>query len=88
MHDPGKHSSPVRLPFGSFPVINISLLHTDMCYILTAPRVLCSGCFRCGWQTMPTGKVSNYDSEQDHQPERGKRLYGIFSKNVFFTKIL
>lgn len=23
MHDPGEHSSPVRLPFGSFPVIKI-----------------------------------------------------------------
>lgn len=33
---------------------------------------------------MTAGKVSNYDSEQDHQPERGSRLYGIFSKNVFF----
>ena len=46
MHDPGKHSSPVRLPFGSFPAINILLSHTDICYRLTAPRVLCSGCFR------------------------------------------
>jgi hypothetical protein len=36
-----------------------------------------------GLQTMQAGKVSNYDSEQDHQPERGSRLYGIFSKNVF-----
>lgn len=30
MHDPGKHNSPVRLPFGSFPVINILLSHTDI----------------------------------------------------------
>lgn len=30
MHDPGEHSSPVRLPFGSFPVINILLPHTDI----------------------------------------------------------
>ena len=37
---------------------------------------------------MTAGKVSNYDSNQDYQPERGSRLYGIFSKNVFFTKIL
>jgi len=36
-----------------------------------------------GLQTMQAGKISNYDSEQDHQPERGSRLYGIFSKNVF-----
>lgn len=34
---------------------------------------------------MTAGKVSNYDSEQDHQPERGSRLYGIFSKNVFLS---
>lgn len=34
---------------------------------------------------MTAGKVSNYDSVQDHQPERGSRLYGIFSKNVFLS---
>lgn len=55
MHDPGKHSSPVRLPFGSFPAINILLSHTDL-YRLTAPRVLCSVCFRV-W-------LSNYDSRE------------------------
>jgi len=32
---------------------------------------------------MTAGKVSNYDSEQDHQPERSLRLYGFFSKNIF-----
>ena len=32
---------------------------------------------------MTAGKISNYDSEQDHHTERGSRLYGIFSKNVF-----
>lgn len=36
MHDPGKHNSPVRLPFGSFPVINILLSHTD--YLLQTNR--------------------------------------------------
>lgn len=36
MHDPGEHSSPVRLPFGSFPVINILLSHTD--YLLQTNR--------------------------------------------------
>ena len=40
MHDPGKHSSPVRLPFGSFPVINISLLHTDI--VLQTNRAACT----------------------------------------------
>ena len=40
MHDPGKHTSPVRLPFGSFPVINISLSHTD--YWLQTNRVACT----------------------------------------------
>lgn len=34
---------------------------------------------------MTAGKVSNYDSEQDHHTERGSRLYGIFSKNVFLS---
>jgi hypothetical protein len=32
---------------------------------------------------MPTGKILNYRSEQDHQQKRYTRLYGIFSKNVF-----
>lgn len=40
MHDPGKHSSPVRLPFGSFPVINILLPHTD--YLLQTNRAACT----------------------------------------------
>lgn len=84
MHDPGEHSSPVRLPFGSFPVINILLSHTDYLYRLTAPRVLCSICFRVA-ANYASREVSNYDSEQDHQPERGSRLYGIFSKNVFLS---
>jgi hypothetical protein len=34
---------------------------------------------------MTAGKVSNYDSEQDHHTERGSRLYDIFSKNVFLS---
>lgn len=34
---------------------------------------------------MTAGKVSNYDSEQDHQPERSLRLYGFFSKNIFLS---
>lgn len=45
MHDPGEHSSPVRLPFGSFPVINILLSHTDILLQTNPPRVLCFGCF-------------------------------------------
>lgn len=36
---------------------------------------------------MTAGKVSNYDSEQDHQPERGSRLYGIFQRTFFFLDI-
>lgn len=89
MHDPGEHSSPVRLPFGSFPVINIFLSHTDILLQTNRRRVyFVPLAFVRGCQTMTAGKVSNYDSEQDHQPERGSRLYGFFSKNVFFTKIL
>lgn len=56
MHDPGEHSSPVRLPFGSFPVINIFLSHTDILLQTNRPRVLCSVCFRA-W-------LSNYDSRE------------------------
>lgn len=85
MHGPCEHSSPVRLPFGSFPVINILLPHTDILYRLTAPRVLCSVCFRVWLPTMQAGKLSNYDSEQDHQPERGSRLYGIFQRTFFLS---
>lgn len=89
MHDPGEHSSPVRLPFGSFPVINILLSHTD--YLLQTNRAACT-LFRLlsgvvGKLCQP-GKILNYRSEQDHQQKRYTRLYGIFSKNVFFTKIL
>lgn len=40
MHDPGKHSSPVRLPFGSFPAINILLSHTDI--LLQTNRAACT----------------------------------------------
>lgn len=40
MHDPGEHSSPVRLPFGSFPVINILLSHTDI--VLQTNRAACT----------------------------------------------
>lgn len=72
MHDPGEHSSPVRLPFGSFPAINILLSHTDYWLQTNRRRVyFVPVAFVRGWQTMPAGKVSNYDSEQDHQPERG-----------------
>jgi hypothetical protein len=34
---------------------------------------------------MQAGKVSNYDSEQDHQPERGSRLYGFFQRTFFLS---
>lgn len=89
MHDPGEHSSPVRLPFGSFPVINILLSHTDI--LLQTNRAACT-LFRLlsgvvGKLCQP-GKILNYRSEQDNQQKRYTRLYGIFSKNVFFTKIL
>lgn len=33
---------------------------------------------------MTAGKVSNYDSEQDHHTERGSHLYGVFFKERFF----
>lgn len=34
---------------------------------------------------MTAGKVSNYDSEQDHHTERGSRLYGIFQRTFFLS---
>lgn len=46
MHDPGEHSSPVRLPFGSFPVINILLSHTDILSQTNRAACICSVCIR------------------------------------------
>lgn len=56
MHDPGKHSLPVRLPFGSFPAINILLSHTDI--LLQTNRAACTlfRCLRVWLQTMQAGK--------------------------------
>ena len=56
MHDPGEHSSPVRLPFGSFPVINILLSHTD--YLLQTNRAACT-LFR-----LLSGLAANYASRE------------------------
>lgn len=39
MHDPGEHSSPVRLPFGSFPVINITISYG---YFVETNRASCT----------------------------------------------
>lgn len=83
MHDPGEHSSPVRLPFGSFPAINILLSHTDILLQTNRARVLCSVCFRVWLQTMQAGKVSNYDSEQDHQ-RNADYVYTVFFQRTFF----
>lgn len=57
MHDPGEHSSPVRLPFGSFPAINILLSHTD--YLLQTNRAACT-LFRllsCGCKLCKPGSI-------------------------------
>lgn len=67
MHDPGKHSSPVRLPFGSFPAINILLSHTD--YLLQTNRAACTlfrllSCVACKlckpgkYQTMIVNRIT------------------------------
>ena len=84
MHDPGEHSSPVRLPFGSFPVINILLSHTD--YLLQTNRAACTlfrllSCVACKlckpgkYQTMTVNRITSRNA--DH-------VYTVFfSKNVF-----
>ena len=84
MHDPGKHSSPVRLPFGSFPVINILLSHTDIFVqtnraACTLFRLLsCVSCKLCKpgkYQTMIVNRITSRNA--DH-------VYTVFfSKNVF-----
>ena len=84
MHDPGKHSSPVRLPFGSFPVINILLSHTD--YLLQTNRAACTlflllSCVACKlckpgkYQTMIVNRITSWNA--DH-------VYTVFFQRTFF----
>lgn len=84
MHDPGKHSLPVRLPFGSFPVINILLSHTD--YLLQTNRAACTlfrllSCVACKlckpgkYQTMIVNRITSRNA--DH-------VYTVFFKERFF----
>lgn len=84
MHDPGKHSLPVRLPFGSFPVINILLSHTD--YLLQTNRAACTlfrllSCVACKlckpgkYQTMIVNRITSRNA--DH-------VYTVFFKDRFF----
>lgn len=83
MHDPGKHSLPVRLPFGSFPVINILLSHTD--YLLQTNRAACTlfrllSCVACKlckpgkYQTMIVNRITSRNA--DH-------VYTVFFKERF-----
>lgn len=84
MHDPGEHSSPVRLPFGSFPVINILLSHTD--YLLHTNRAACTlfrllSCVACKlckpgkYQTMTVNRITSRNA--DH-------VYTVFFQRTFF----
>lgn len=84
MHDPGEHSSPVRLPFGSFPVINILLSHTD--YLLQTNRAACTlfrllSCVACKlckpgkYQTMIVNRITSRNA--DH-------VYTVFFQRTFF----
>lgn len=84
MHDPGEHSSPVRLPFGSFPVINILLSHTD--YLLQTNRAACTlfrllsgvACKLCKpgkYQTMTVNRITSRNA--DH-------VYTVFFQRSFF----
>lgn len=72
MHDPGEHSSPVRLPFGSFPVINILLSHTDI--VLQTNRAACTLfrllscvagklCQLGKYQTMIVNRITNRNAD-------------------------
>lgn len=84
MHDPGKHSSPVRLPFGSFPAINILLSHTDI--LLQTNRAACTlfrllSCVVCKlckpgkYQTMTVNRITIRNA--DH-------VYTVFFQRTFF----
>ena len=84
MHDPGKHSLPVRLPFGSFPVINILLSHTDC--LLQTNRAACTlfrllSCVACKlckpgkYQTMIVNRITSRNA--DH-------VYTVFFQRTFF----
>lgn len=84
MHDPGEHSSPVRLPFGSFPVINILLSHTDI--LLQTNRAACT-LFRLlsgvvGKLCQP-GKILNYRSEQGTN-KNAIHVYTVFFQRTYF----
>lgn len=84
MHDPGKHSLPVRLPFGSFPVINILLSHTDI--LLQTNRAACTlfrllSCVagklcqpgKC--QTMIVNRITSRNADN---------VYTVFFQRTFF----
>lgn len=84
MHDPGKHSSPVRLPFGSFPVINILLSHTDI--FVQTNRAACTLfrllscvavklCQPGKYQTMIVNRITSRNA--DH-------VYTVFFQRTFF----
>ena len=84
MHDPGKHSSPVRLPFGSFPAINILLSHTDI--VLQTNRAACTLfrllscvagklCKLGKYQTMTVNRITSRNA--DH-------VYTVFFQRTFF----
>lgn len=84
MHDPGKHSSPVRLPFGSFPAINILLSHTDI--LLQTNRAACTLfrllscvagklCQPGKYQTMIVNRITSRNA--DH-------VYTVFFQRTFF----
>ena len=84
MHDPGEHSSPVRLPFGSFPVINILLSHTD--YLLQTNRAACTLFWLLSlWLANYANreKILNYRSEQDHQ-QNAIHVYTVFFQRTYF----
>lgn len=88
MHDPGKHSSPVRLPFGSFPAINILLSHTDI--LLQTNRAACTLfrllscvagklCQPGKYQTMTVNRITSRNA--DH-------VYTVsFQRTFFFLDI-
>ena len=78
MHDPGEHSSPVRLPFGSFPVINILLSHTD--YLLQTNRAACTFVWL---QTMQAGKYQTMIVNRITS-RNADHVYTVFFQRTFF----
>ena len=83
MHDPGEHSSPVRLPFGSFPVINIFLSHTDILLQTNRRRVYFVPLSFVWRQTLTAGKYQTMIVNRITS-RNADHVYTVFFQRTYF----